>query len=98
MISFFFGGCNSLNALLCLMTLLHKLVPAGQIGLQQHVGGVGRCSQQVGEQQRHLEGLATAPLQNLRALSPIDPTAVVQLVKLTVGGWEVHECVCVWGR
>lgn len=74
------------------MVLLHKLVPAGQIRLQQHVRGVNRCSQQVGEQQRDLEGLTRAPLQDMWALGSISLAAVGQLVKLAVGGWEVCKC------
>lgn len=74
------------------MILPHKFIPAGQIRLQQHVRSVGRYSQQVGEQQWHLEFLTRAPLQEVRALGPIGPAAVGQLVKLTVGGWEVCEC------
>lgn len=70
--------------------LLHKLIPAGQIRLQQHIRGEGRRSQQVVKQQRHLEVLAGTPLQNLRALCPLGHTAVVQLVELTVGGWKAH--------
>lgn len=42
-------------------------------------------------QQRHLEGLAGTMLQILRTLFHFGRTAVVQLVELTVGGWEVHE-------
>lgn len=71
------------------MPLLHKLIPAGQIRLQQHVGGVCWRRQQVVKQQGHLEGLTGACLQDLQVLRPFDRTAVVQLVKLTVGGWEV---------
>lgn len=71
--------------------LLDKLIPAGQIRLQQHVGGGGRRGQQVGVQQRHLEGLAGTLLQILETLCNFGHTAVVQLVELTVGGWEVHE-------
>lgn len=72
-------------------SLLDELIPAGQIRRQQHVGGGGRRSQQVGVQQRHLEGLAGTMLQILQTLFHFGRTAVVQLVELTVGGWEVHE-------
>lgn len=63
--------------MLYLVILLHKLVPAGQIWLHQHVGAVGRRSPQVGEQQRHLEVLSQTLLQNLGAPSRGRPTAVV---------------------
>lgn len=68
-----------------LVILPHKLIPAGQIWLQQHIRVVGRWSQQVGEQQWHLELLTRAPLQEVQALCSIGPAAVGQLVKLTVG-------------
>lgn len=74
------------------MILLCELIPAGKIRLQQHIRRVGWCSQQVGEQQRHLEVLTRAQLQDLRAFSPTSTAAVGQLVMLTVGGWQVCEC------
>lgn len=78
---------------LYLMILLYKLVPAGQIGLQQHVRGVGRRGRQVGEQQRHLEVLTRTTLQDPGDVGSISPTAVGQLVKLWMGGGEdVRAC------
>ncbi len=44
------------------------------------------------DQPGHLESLTGTRLQELRTLSPIGLTAVVQLVKLTEGGWEMFEC------
>lgn len=64
--------------------LLHELIPAGQVWLHQHVRGVGRWSQQVGKQHRHLEVLSWTLLQNLGALRCASPAAVVQTVSLTV--------------
>lgn len=83
--------CKTVRPRCAAESLLDKLIPAGQIRLQQHVGGGGRCSQQVGVQQHHLEGLAGTLLQILETLCHFGHTAVVQLVELTVGGWEVHE-------
>lgn len=72
--------------------ILHKLIPAGQIGLKQHIGLLGRCSQQVGEQQWHLEALPGTHLQNWRGLILSSTAPVGQLVKLTVETGETCTC------
>lgn len=77
------------------IVLLHELIPAGQVWLHQHVRGVGRRSQQVGKQPRHLEVLSWTLLQNLGALRCANPAAVVRAVMLAVrwGGGRYVERV-----
>lgn len=62
---------------------LDELIPALQVRLHQHVGGVGQRSQQVGMQHGHLEALSGTLLQDQGGLGCASPAVVVQAVMLT---------------